>query len=124
MKMSRNLNTTAASLVFGGILAVASVGLAQPSQTPAQDSPGERGVMRGGGMSDGMMSGNMQQMMESCEKMIKHSQMSDSSENAPSSGSSGGNPISGDIQRMMDDCRKMMNSPQGGTSSAPPDKDH
>jgi hypothetical protein len=75
-------------------------------------------------MSGGMMSGDTQQMMANCQKMMRDHNMSGASGNAPSSGSSSGMPMSGDMEKMMDDCHKMMNSPRGGASSVPPDKEH
>jgi hypothetical protein len=118
MKMSSKLKTIAVSITFSGMLAVASMALAQQSQTPSEDGQTKPGMMPGG-MSGGMMSGDMQQMMANCQKMMQGDKKSGWSGDAPSSDNM---PMSGDMQKMMSDCQKMMNSPGSGSSSGPTDK--
>jgi hypothetical protein len=121
MKMSGKLKTIAASVAFGGMLAVASMAFAQEGQTPSRDGQSNSEMMPGG-MSGGMMSGDMHQMMANCQKMMQGAKMSGSSGEAPSSGSPGSMPMSGDRQKMMGNCQNMMNSLVAGTPPSRPTK--
>jgi hypothetical protein len=115
--MSDKLKGLAGSIAFGGFLAVASMALAQETQAP-RGSQMDRGMMENRGMSGGMMSGDMQQMMANCRKMMQNDNASDSSKNPSSSGSAGNMSMSGDMQKIMGDCQKMMNSPEGSSSGS------
>ena len=100
--MSTKLTPVIAPLVLFGALALTSVAIAQQSPPPSPAAPSGQGMMQGGKMS-GMGGGDMQQMKENCQQMMKDGTMAN---------------MSGDMKEMMDKCRAMMQQPSSGSSNS------
>lgn len=97
--MSSSENLTAACMIFSGFLAISLPASGQ--QTPG--SQGQGTTRPGTGDSD-RSRGDMQQMMDQCNKMMKEGH--------------GNMQMSAEMQKKMDECKKMMES-HGGQSSPP-----